>query len=129
MLARVFLLFLVLAAPVWADQSHKFVAIDIQVAARLGDRRMVAQPKLKVASEQEASIVIADEEQARFELSVTPRIEGDRIRLVIKVLATDGERRLQRTFQYVSIAGEAAQFSDEDANESLTLVVTPSFAD
>ena len=129
MLTRTALVVLFLLALPALAEKPRTVTFDIQMAVKLGERKMVAQPKLKVASEQEASIVIAEEGQTRLELSITPKVEDDVIRLVVKVLAIDGENRLQRSFQYVSIPGEAAQFADEDAHNSLKLIITPTLSD
>jgi hypothetical protein len=121
------LLLLLFFTPAWAEPQA--VLFDVQMAVRLGERRMVVQPQLKVASEQSADLVLAEDGEARMELSITPKVEGGLIRLAVKVLAVDGARRLQRTLQYTALPGEPAQFSDEDSEESLKLSITPTLVD
>lgn len=127
-LSRALALFLLLflTTPGWADPA---VLFDCQLAVQLGDRRMVAQPRLKVASEQEASMVLVEEDESRVELSITPRVEGGLIRLAVKVLAISGDRRLQRTLQYTAVPGENSQFFDGDSDSALTLSLTPTLAE
>lgn len=115
-------LVLLLAGPLAAQPPA--VLVRLELAVHLGERRMVAQPQLRLASEQEAIVQLVDEEQTQLQLSVTPKVEGDRIRLAVVVSAVHGALRLQRTHQFTAFSGESAQFFDEDSERTLKLAIT-----